>query len=107
MACQNNNYSELFSDRPRILSRIPLHSHAPRARLPGPTGGRTMKSTQTVMPPLVICLLLTLASPLLRADPPTSHEDSGFQCGGEPCVAVFRGLFAFLDRDLHGLDGNG
>ncbi len=29
------------------------------------------------------------------------------QCSGEPCIAVFRGLVAFFDRDLHGLDGNG
>src|SRR6185503_14708447 len=28
-------------------------------------------------------------------------------CGGESCNAVFRGLFAFADRHLHGLPGNG
>lgn len=28
-------------------------------------------------------------------------------CGGEPCAAVFRGFFAYFDRDLRGLDGNG
>ena len=28
-------------------------------------------------------------------------------CGGESCNAVFRGLFAFSDRHLHGLPGNG
>jgi cytochrome c peroxidase len=28
-------------------------------------------------------------------------------CGGEACDAVFRGFFAFFDRSLHGLDGNG
>ena len=34
------------------------------------------------------------------APPPTD-------CGGEPCDAVLRGLFAFFDRSPHGLDGNG
>ena len=28
-------------------------------------------------------------------------------CGGEPCDGVARGLRAFFDRRLHGLDGNG
>src|SRR5262245_4415813 len=28
-------------------------------------------------------------------------------CSGESCEAVFRGFFAFFDRSLHGLDGNG
>ena len=28
-------------------------------------------------------------------------------CGGEPCDAVLRGLFAFFDRSPHGLDANG
>ena len=28
-------------------------------------------------------------------------------CGGEACDAVFRGFFAFFDRSLHGLEGNG
>lgn len=28
-------------------------------------------------------------------------------CGGEVCDAVFRGFFAFFDRSLHGLEGNG
>src|SRR5882724_12795843 len=28
-------------------------------------------------------------------------------CGGERCIAVARGLFDFLDRRLHGLQGNG
>ncbi len=29
------------------------------------------------------------------------------RCGGESCIAVFRGLVGFLDRRLHGLAGNG
>jgi len=28
-------------------------------------------------------------------------------CGGEACDAVFRGFFAFFDRKLHGMEGNG
>src|SRR3954468_4297940 len=28
-------------------------------------------------------------------------------CGGESCIAVVRGAFDFLDRNLHGLAGNG
>src|SRR4051794_9752994 len=30
-----------------------------------------------------------------------------FECGGEPCDAVLRGLRAFADRTPHGLVGNG
>jgi cytochrome c peroxidase len=33
----------------------------------------------------------------------TARDD----CGGEPCIAVARGLFHFFDRRLHGLQGNG
>ena len=29
------------------------------------------------------------------------------RCGGERCIAVVRGLVGFLDRRLHGLEGNG
>ncbi len=66
-----------------------------------------MNSIQTAVRPLLVCVALSLASPLLRADPPAGSFDSDRQCSGEPCAAVFRGLFAFLDRDPHGLDGNG
>jgi cytochrome c peroxidase len=31
----------------------------------------------------------------------------GDDCGGERCIAIGRGLFDFLDRRLHGLQGNG
>jgi cytochrome c peroxidase len=34
------------------------------------------------------------------------QPDSDRRCGGEPCDAVFRGLFAFFDRDLHDANGN-
>ncbi|HWS62675.1 MAG TPA: hypothetical protein VN325_07960, partial [Steroidobacteraceae bacterium] len=31
----------------------------------------------------------------------------GDDCDGERCIAVARGLFDFVDRRLHGLQGNG
>jgi cytochrome c peroxidase len=52
----------------------------------------------------LMCMCLT--SPITWARPPGSDEIER-QCGGESCAAVFRGLVAFFDRDLHGLDGNG
>ena len=54
---------------------------------------------------LLICM--ALASPLAMARHAGDRRDTDPQCGGEPCAAVFRGFFAFFDRDLHGLDGNG
>jgi hypothetical protein len=52
-------------------------------------------------------IYLSLASPLVWADTPATSEGSDDQCSGESCAAVFRGLNAFVDRDLHTLDGNG
>lgn len=52
-------------------------------------------------------IYVSLASPLVRAETPPTSEESDQQCSGEPCAAVFRGLDAFVDRDLHTLDGNG
>ena len=66
-----------------------------------------MNSIQTAVRTLLIYVPLSLASPLIWADTPASSEDSDHQCSGEPCAAVFRGLVAFLDRDPHGLEGNG
>jgi cytochrome c peroxidase len=66
-----------------------------------------MNSTRTAVRTLFICGLLSLASPLLRADSPASSGDSSSRCGGEPCAAVYRGLVAFIDHNLAGLDGNG
>ena len=34
-------------------------------------------------------------------------DDEDQDCSGESCKAVFRGLVAFVDRQLHGLPGNG
>jgi len=66
-----------------------------------------MISLQTAVRTLLIYVFFSLVSPLLWADTPANSKDSDRQCGGEPCAAVFRGIFAFLDRDLFGLDGNG
>ncbi len=46
-----------------------------------------------------LLIYMALASPLAWAGTPA--------CGGESCAAVFRGLFAFFDRELHALEGNG
>jgi cytochrome c peroxidase len=52
-------------------------------------------------------IYVALASPMAWAGPPATGVESDRQCSGEPCAAVFRGLSAFVDRDLHALDGNG
>ena len=54
-----------------------------------------------------LLIYVSLASPLAAADTPATSEATDQRCGGEPCAAVFRGLFAFFDRNLHGLEGNG
>jgi cytochrome c peroxidase len=66
-----------------------------------------MNLTRTAVRTLFIYVFLSLASPLLWADTLASSEESNRHCSGEPCAAVLSGLFAFIDRDLHGLDGNG
>lgn len=48
--------------------------------------------------------LLSLATPNPRIRVPVAGNG---RCDGEPCDAVLRGLFAFFERDLHPLDGNG
>jgi cytochrome c peroxidase len=54
-----------------------------------------------------LLIYTALASSLAWADTPATPQGTDQRCGGEPCAAVIRGLFAFFDRDLHGLDGNG
>ena len=52
----------------------------------------------------------TLAAMLVIAAASTTASDQvqpARTCGGEACDAVFRGFFAFFDRSLHGLEGNG
>ena len=68
---------------------------------------------------LLACCLVLLATLGTKAHPSASGPDAvspavpvgsawhGLDCGGEPCDAVVRGLFAFFDRRLHGLDANG
>jgi len=53
----------------------------------------------------VFAAATTSTTPAAPADLGQSLEDA--DCGGESCIAVFRGLFAFADRRLHGLPGNG
>ena len=45
--------------------------------------------------------------PLDEAVATVRPANSTARCGGENCVAVARGLIAFVDRRLHGLQGNG
>ena len=69
-----------------------------------------MNSIYTAVRTLVICMSLiymSLASPQTRADTPATGGDTDRRCGSEPCASVFRGMLAFFDRDLEGLDGNG
>ena len=71
------------------------------------TGDTTMNWTHIAVRTLLICL--SLASPVTWAQAPASSEPgrSDRRCGSEPCDAVFRGLLAFFNRDLRGLEGNG
>jgi cytochrome c peroxidase len=54
-----------------------------------------------------LSLLLMLAGTAVLAQAPASHYPADTRCDGESCNAVLRGLVAFFDRNLHGLDANG
>ena len=54
---------------------------------------------------LLIVATVLLASTVRATDVTPAHHTR--TCGGESCEAVFRGFFAFFDRSLHGLKGNG
>jgi len=68
---------------------------------------------------LLACCLVLLSTLGTKANPtafwpdgvspavPVGSPAHGLDCGGEPCDAVARGLFAFFDRRLHGLGANG
>lgn len=62
-----------------------------------------MSSMRTAVRMLLI--YVCLATPLAWAETPAGSADADRRCGGEPCGAVFRGLIAFFDRDLHGSTG--
>ncbi len=55
--------------------------------------------------------VLLIVSAMLMATVASATDSTPVQhtrtCGGESCEAVFRGFFAFFDRSLHGLEGNG
>ncbi len=61
-------------------------------------------------------MLFAFLAVLASANAPLSHAGSVIgstewvdddDCGGESCHAVLRGVFAFAERHLHGLKGNG
>jgi cytochrome c peroxidase len=63
---------------------------------------------------LIACLLVLMSTLVMKASHPVAAQEIapplgliGADCGDEPCDAVVRGLLAFLDGRLDGLDGNG
>lgn len=64
---------------------------------------------------LLACCLMLASTLAIRASQLPAPQQSvpgilsvpDLRCGSEPCDAVLRGLRAFVDRDLHGLLGNG
>ncbi len=56
---------------------------------------------------MVALTVSALTASAAVAGSPGPHQYSVYICGGEPCDAVIRGSFAFSDRHLHGLKGNG
>jgi cytochrome c peroxidase len=56
---------------------------------------------------IIVGLGASSRSTAAEPGPGSGLAQSGGQCDGESCVAVVRGVFSFLDRRLHGLQGNG
>ncbi|MEA3177890.1 MAG: hypothetical protein QOI59_1413 [Gammaproteobacteria bacterium] len=59
-----------------------------------------------------LILIVAGSNPIVAGEDRERGQDSfksmdDDDCGSERCIAVFRGLFDFLDRRLHGLQGNG
>ncbi|MDB6159204.1 MAG: hypothetical protein JWO04_2910 [Gammaproteobacteria bacterium] len=59
-----------------------------------------------------LILVAAGSSPIAAAEDREPGDDTfksvvDDDCDGERCIAVFRGLFDFVDRRLHGLKGNG
>jgi cytochrome c peroxidase len=55
----------------------------------------------------LLLIHMSLASLAARSDTPPLNTGADRQCWGESCEAVVRGLAAFFDRNLKGLEGNG
>src|SRR5436190_12414568 len=55
----------------------------------------------------LITATLSIGSSLLMAQPPVNTSDHEIQCSGQQCGPIERGLHAFLDREVDGLQGNG
>ena len=74
-----------------------------------------MKTPSLLLTGCVVLCSTVWTGPIAGTVSPTTlslHADAAslppvFECGGEPCDAVLRGLRAFLDRTPDGLDGNG
>ena len=58
---------------------------------------------------LASALAMSIAGAAAPPQDPKVRIEPGrpFDCSGQPCDAVARGFRAFMDRRLHGLDGNG
>src|SRR5262245_59849492 len=63
-----------------------------------------MNSKNVIVPLSLIFLSLPGAAAWAGG---SADEAVDHRCGGESCIAVFRGFVAFFDRRLHGLEGNG
>src|SRR4051812_12097723 len=74
-----------------------------------------VRTSSLLLPGWFVLCSAVSTGPLAGAVSPTTlstHGDAAsllpaFECGGEPCDAVLRGLRAFLDRTPDGLVGNG
>jgi len=55
----------------------------------------------------LIAATLSIGSSLVMAQPPVNTTGLDGQCSGQQCGPIERGLHAFLDREVDGLQGNG
>jgi cytochrome c peroxidase len=60
-----------------------------------------------IRPAVLLSFICMSFASALGAATPAASDHPDHQCGGESCEAVFRGLVAFFDRELPGLEGNG
>jgi cytochrome c peroxidase len=54
-----------------------------------------------------LAVAAVIANGAAAGSPEATQPYPAASCRGEPCDAVIRGSFAFFDRNLHGLKGNG